>query len=30
MSGVTFEFLGRLPTTRMFEDAPLYRLDRGK
>ena len=30
MSGVTFEFLGRLPTTRMFEDAPLFRLDRGK
>jgi tetratricopeptide (TPR) repeat protein len=30
MAGVTFEFLGRLPTTRMFEDAPLYRLDRGK
>jgi class 3 adenylate cyclase len=30
MSEVTFEFLGRLPTTRMFEDAPLYRLDREK
>lgn len=30
MAGVTFEFLGRLPTTRMFEDAPLFRLDRGK
>jgi tetratricopeptide (TPR) repeat protein len=30
LSGVTFEFLGRLPTTRMFEDAPLYRLERGK
>jgi class 3 adenylate cyclase len=27
---VTFEFLGRLPTTRMFEDAPLYRLGRGR
>ncbi|MBI5693892.1 MAG: DUF4071 domain-containing protein [Verrucomicrobia bacterium] len=30
MSGVSFEFLGRLPTTRMFEDAPLYRLERRK
>lgn len=30
MSGVALEFLGRLPTTRMFEDAPLYRLDRGR
>lgn len=30
ISGVSFEFLGRLPTARLFEDAPLYRLDRGK
>ncbi len=27
---LSFEFLGRLPTTRMFEDAPLYRLGRGR
>jgi tetratricopeptide (TPR) repeat protein len=29
LAGVNFEFLGRLPTTRMFEDVPLYRLERG-
>ena len=28
LTGVNFEFLGRLPTTRMFEDVPLYRLER--
>lgn len=30
MTEITFEFLGRLPTTRMFEEAMLYRLERGK
>lgn len=30
IAGVSFEFLGRLPTAKLFEDAPLYRLDRGK
>ena len=28
VSAVGFEFLGRLPTARLFEDTPLYRLDR--
>ena len=28
IAGVNFEFMGRLPMTRLFEDAPLYRLDR--
>lgn len=28
VTAVGFEFLGRIHTTRMFEDAPLYRLDR--
>ena len=28
LSAVSFEFLGRLRTARLFEDAPLYRLDR--
>ncbi len=28
LSAVSFEFLGRLRTGRLFEDAPLYRLDR--
>jgi tetratricopeptide (TPR) repeat protein/class 3 adenylate cyclase len=30
VSAVSFEFLGRLPTAKLFEDAPLYRLDRRK
>ena len=25
---IGFEFLGRVHTTRLFEDAPLYRVDR--
>lgn len=29
LPGIDLEFLGRLPTTRMFEEAPLYRLERG-
>ncbi len=28
LAAVSFEFLGRLRTARLFEDAPLYRLDR--
>ncbi len=28
IDGLHFAFLGRLPMTRLFEDAPLYRLDR--
>lgn len=28
IDAVSFEFLGRIPTTKLFEDAPLYRLDR--
>jgi len=28
LAGLHFAFLGRLPMTRLFEDAPLYRLDR--
>lgn len=28
VADVSFEFLGRLPTAKLFEDAPLYRLDR--
>jgi class 3 adenylate cyclase/tetratricopeptide (TPR) repeat protein len=28
LPGVTLEFLGHLPTTRLFEEAPLYRLER--
>lgn len=27
--GMSFEFLGHLPMTRLFEDAPLYQLNRG-
>lgn len=30
ISGVAFEFLGHLPTTMLFQEAPLYRLDRGR
>lgn len=30
LAAVSFEFLGRLRTARLFEDAPLYRLDRRK
>ncbi|MEY2880787.1 MAG: hypothetical protein RLZZ15_3167 [Verrucomicrobiota bacterium] len=30
LSAVSFEFLGRLRTARLFEDAPLYRLDRNR
>ncbi|MSU23824.1 MAG: DUF4071 domain-containing protein [Opitutus sp.] len=30
VAAVGFEFLGRLPTAKLFEDAPLYRLGRGK
>ena len=30
LSAVSFEFLGRLRTAILFEDAPLYRLDRRK
>lgn len=28
VAGLHFAFMGRLPMTRLFEDAPLYRLDR--
>ena len=28
VAGMSFEFLGHLPMTRLFEDAPLYRLNR--
>jgi tetratricopeptide (TPR) repeat protein len=28
IDGLHFAFMGRLPMTRLFEDAPLYRLDR--
>ncbi len=30
LSAVSFEFLGHLRTAKLFEDAPLYRLDRRK
>lgn len=30
VAAVGFEFLGRLPTAKLFEDAPLYQLGRGK
>lgn len=29
VTGMSFEFLGHLPMTRLFEDAPLYQLNRG-
>ena len=29
VAALSFEFIGHLPMTRLFEDAPLYRLNRG-